>query len=115
MKKVILILLILSLILVVGCSPYGKTQTTEKQVAELSANEITIQDFAFSPQTLEIKVGESVKWANKDSAPHTVDFNDFKSNSLSNGDSFEHTFDAAGEYDYICAIHPSMKGHISVK
>ena len=116
MKKTILILVILSLIFVIGCSPYGQTQKTvdEKQSVS-SSNEIIIKDFAFSPQTLGIKAGASVKWANKDSAQHSVDFNDFKSNQLSNGDSYEHIFDTAGEYDYICSIHPSMKGHISVK
>lgn len=26
-----------------------------------------------------------------------------------------HTFDAAGVYDYICGLHPNMKGSVEVK
>ena len=47
---------------------------------------------------------------------HRVKANDdsFDSEDMGQGDTFEHTFDAAGTFDYICAIHPSMKGTITV-
>jgi plastocyanin len=45
-----------------------------------------------------------------------VDANDdsFVSESLGEGVSFTHTFDAAGTFAYICGIHPSMAGTVVV-
>ena len=30
------------------------------------------------------------------------------------GDTFEHTFEEAGEFPYYCAVHPNMIGTVSV-
>ena len=57
-----------------------------------------------------------MKWTNDDSATHRIKSGDgsFDSKDLKNGDSFEHTFDTAGSFAYVCGIHPSMKGTITV-
>ncbi len=34
--------------------------------------EVTIQGFAFNPSSITISPGDTVKWTNMDSAPHTV-------------------------------------------
>src|ERR671922_2189354 len=41
-------------------------ETTTKQ------NRIEIKDFAFNPQTLTVKSGETITWINRDEEPHTV-------------------------------------------
>src|SRR4051812_37207134 len=48
-------------------------------------NAVTIQNFAFSPATLTIKVGDKVTWTNQDSAPHsaTADDNSFDTGVIS--------------------------------
>jgi plastocyanin len=47
---------------------------------------------------------------------HTVTANDlgFNSGALRIQSSFRHTFEEAGEYDYFCAIHASMRGTVIV-
>ncbi|MEI8060664.1 MAG: plastocyanin/azurin family copper-binding protein, partial [Ferruginibacter sp.] len=83
-----------------------------------SSNEILIQNFAFSPSTLTIKVGDSVTWKNQDSASHTIvsdSGSEISSSSLSNGGIYTHTFSIAGTYNYHCSIHPSMKGKVVVQ
>ncbi|RME88605.1 MAG: hypothetical protein D6770_06610, partial [Anaerolineae bacterium] len=77
---------------------------------------VTIQNFAFSPSSLEIKVGTTVTWTNMDSAPHTVTADDgsFDSGTLRNGDSFSFTFNEAGTFAYHCSIHPYMTASITV-
>jgi plastocyanin len=52
-----------------------------------------------------------------DSPDHTVTADDdsFDSGTLSNGDTFEQTFDEAGEFAYHCEIHSSMTGTITVE
>lgn len=77
---------------------------------------VTIAGFAFSPSTLEVKVGATVTWTNNDNMTHTVvaDDGSFKSDALDQGASFSFTFDKAGSYAYHCGIHSSMKATITV-
>ena len=95
-------------------SESSATTTTETQTSVIG-NKVVIENFTFNPSELQIKVGETVTWTNMDSAPHTVNSDLFNSDTLNNGDSFSFTFDKAGTYDYICGIHPAMKGKIVVK
>jgi plastocyanin len=77
---------------------------------------VQIANFAFSPSTLEVKVGTTVTWTNADSAPHTVTSDDgsFASNDLNQGASFSFTFTTAGTYAYHCGVHPGMKATVTV-
>ena len=79
--------------------------------------EVEIRDFAFAPATRRVNVGAVVRWVNDDASPHTATANDgeFDSGNMNNGDTFEWTFVAAGEHDYICEYHPSMTGTIIVE
>ena len=88
----------------------------EARTGGRGAGAVTIKDFAFDPGDLTVAKGTTVTWKNDDSATHRIKSGDgsFDSEDLKNGDSFEHTFDTAGTFDYICGIHPSMKGKITV-
>lgn len=78
-------------------------------------NRIIIENFAFNPAEVKIKVGDKVVWTNKDSVPHRIEIaGDIKSPNLSKNNTFEFTFTKAGEFSYICGIHPSMKGRVVV-
>ena len=78
--------------------------------------DVSIANFAFSPDKLTVKVGTTVKWTNQDSATHnvTAEDNSFKSGDLNQGDSFSFTFTTAGTYAYRCGFHASMKATITV-
>ena len=82
-----------------------------------STETVAIRDFAFSPGNLQVPVGATVTWTNGDSAPHNATARDgnWKTDTLSDGGSNTLTFSRAGEYDYYCTIHPSMKAHLSVR
>ena len=69
--------------------------------------EVELEDFQFVPKELTVKVGTTVKFANKDTAEHTVtsDTNLFDSGFLAKGDTFSFTFTQPGEYPYYCAPH----------
>jgi len=80
---------------------------------------ITIQNFAFNPQTITVKVGSTITWTDKDSIGHTVTSltgpTSFNSGILSApGGTFKFTFTKAGTYTYHCMVHPSMTGTITV-
>jgi plastocyanin len=89
------------------------------QVAAAETNAVTIDDFAFSPQTITVPAGTTVTWTNKDDEPHTVtsaaDPKLFKSAALDTDDKFSFTFTKPGTYQYFCAIHPHMTGIVVVK
>ncbi|MEK6864271.1 MAG: cupredoxin family copper-binding protein [Nanoarchaeota archaeon] len=115
-KSVILVIAIISL-LVAGCSQPIKSTAPDASVAKEKAagNVVTISGFAFDPAEIKVNAGSSVTWINEDSAPHTIKFDAFESEKLNSGDKYEHTFAAAGEYAYVCSIHPSMKGKVIVQ
>jgi len=110
-KRNLLFALTLAL-MIVGLSAYSRSAR-----AHADATEIVIQNFAFEPSTLTIKVGEKVTWINRDDEPHTATATDkrFNSKTLENGDRFSTEFNAPGTYKYYCALHPKMTGQIIVK
>jgi plastocyanin len=88
-----------------------------KQKAPTDPGRVAIADFAFAPETSEVKVGTEVTWSNDDPAEHTVTAvdGDFESNNLAQGESFSFRFDQPGNYAYRCLIHPEMKGVVEVR
>ena len=80
--------------------------------------EVVIDNFVFSPSSVAVPVGAIVTWINHDSVPHLIvsaDNHFQKSQMLSPGQSFSHTFTSVGTYRYFCSIHPRMTGKIIVK
>lgn len=94
-------------------TPATTTNTQPTQPEKLNAS-VSIKNFAFNPTPLTVKVGTTVTWTNNDTVPHKIKSSTFNSETLSNGQSYAFTFSAVGEYNYSCAIHPSMLGKIIV-
>jgi len=90
-------------------------EATEEPAGGGEATEVAIKDFTFSPDPVEVKVGDTVKWTNEDAAPHTATADgEFDSKNMGQGGTFEYTAAKAGTFKYICTIHPSMKGTLEV-
>jgi plastocyanin len=77
---------------------------------------VTIPGFLFSPDSVNILVGDTVTWTNTHSVPHTSTSNTaiWNSGTLTQGQSFTHIFSAVGHFPYHCAIHTSMTGVVVV-
>ncbi|WP_342361228.1 cupredoxin family copper-binding protein [Terrarubrum flagellatum] len=77
---------------------------------------VDIDNFSFSPEKLEVKVGSTVIWENRDDIPHNIvaTGKQFKSPVLDTGEVFRFTFTAPGTYDYFCGLHPHMTGSVIV-
>ncbi len=77
------------------------------------------KDKAFTVETINIKVGDKVRFKNEDPFFHNVfslsDTAFFDLGSFPKGEHRDITFDKAGVIDVECAIHPSMKMTINVK
>lgn len=119
-KKIMLMLLSLSLfLLAAGCGP----SASEPQITDNGAGSnggdlklaVTIRDYKFNPEKLEIKKGDTVTWINEDNIIHTATGKTFDSGNLKRGEKFSFTFNDAGVFDYICTPHPFMKASVTVK
>ena len=78
---------------------------------------VEIINFGFSPARIEIKVGDTVKFVNRDEIKHsaTADNKSFNSELLGKDEAKVITFNKQGEFSYFCMPHPGMKGLIIVK
>ena len=90
----------------------------------------TLADKAFSPNPVNIKVGDTVTWVNDDTVFHTVvsgnpsgggETGKVFDSGLSGptalttkGKTFSHTFTEKGEFPYFCQLHPTMIGKVIV-
>jgi plastocyanin len=79
---------------------------------------VVIEGMKFIPDQLTIKKGDTVVWINKDIFAHTVTETKqrFNSNVVNASASWKHAFnEAAGKYEYVCTLHPTMKGVLNIK
>ncbi|NHN40113.1 halocyanin [Halorubellus sp. JP-L1] len=105
--------------------------------------DVGMTDSAFDPETVTVAVGDTVVWKNTSGRSHTVTAYDsglpdgadyFASGGFEDeqaardawkrgaggivsGDTYEHAFDVAGEYEYVCIPHErqAMTGTIVVE
>ena len=82
-----------------------------------AAQQVTIEQFKFTPAALTVPVGTTVTWTNKDGTIHTVTSTTkvFASEGLDQGGSFSYTFTTPGSYPYFCKLHPRMTGTVTVQ
>jgi plastocyanin len=78
--------------------------------------QVEIIETAFEPPLVEIDIGDQITWINLDDEPHTVTGDGgLSSPRLDRGASYSASFDEPGRYDYVCSIHPTMRGSIIVR
>ena len=77
---------------------------------------VTMAGARFTPGTISIHAGGTVRWFNDDAMPHTVTATDrsWDSGNLAPGGSFERRFDHPGSYSYVCLYHAWMSGTVNV-
>jgi plastocyanin len=98
-----------------GSSTTTAAPTTSGAGTPASGTAVAIDNFAFSPAALNVKMGQQVTWTNKQGVAHTVtaDGGAFD-HPMPSGATFSFTFAKAGTFAYHCTIHPFMKGTVVV-
>jgi plastocyanin len=113
MKKLLILMVVFCLSAVMAEAKTARKSATKAKPASTAANKatITITSFQFTPKVLNVAVGTTVVWFNKEGR-HTVqaDKGEFKSDVLTDGKSFEFTFSKAGKYAYHCTYHGESGG-----
>jgi amicyanin len=95
----------------------GYQQSPAQQTAPVTGiTHLTMQNFAYQPATIQVRVGTTVTWTNQDNVPHSVTFQNGMKDSglLAQGQSFSYTFNAPGTYQYYCTVHPYMVATVTV-
>jgi plastocyanin len=103
--------------LLVGSLALAAALTLASGVALAADQAVTIADFAFSPQTVTVTVGDTVTWTNSDQIAHTATAGDgsWDTGDIAQGQSAAITFSTAGTFAYICTPHPTMTGTVVVE
>jgi plastocyanin len=82
------------------------------------AAEVSMESIQFDPAEVTVGAGDTVTWTNDDSVDHDVTADSFssgESGGMAPGDTFEHAFEEAGTFDYVCTVHPGMEGTVVVE
>jgi plastocyanin len=99
---------------------FGLVLYSLSDVAVWAAQEHTVEQVnkTFSPKKLTVKVGDSVKFINKDSFVHNVfslsPVKNFDLGAYGAGGSKTVLFDKPGKVEVECAVHPDMRLEIEV-
>jgi plastocyanin len=79
---------------------------------------VSIRSYRFEPSQIRIRVGDTVRWLNKEKrTSHSVLFSGspgLESERLFPGESWSRRFDAPGRIEYGCGPHPEMSGTIEI-
>jgi plastocyanin len=94
-----------------GSAPGPATDTGGKFV------NVEMKNILFVPARITARVGQTIRWTNKDDVTHTVKAvkgANFSSKGLSKGDTYKAKATKTGTISYVCTIHPNQRGTITV-
>ena len=99
-------------------SPTKHVKATHTPPSPKAGNLVTITSAGYKPDTMQVKVGDTVTWSNNDVAAHTVTSDTagvFDSGSIAQGATFKFTFTQAGTFTYHSTSDSGWKGTITVQ
>ena len=83
---------------------------------------VVIDGMRFVPGDLTVNAGDTVVWINKDPFPHTATSSAtlsiatrFDSKDIAPGRSWKFVATRRGDFPYLCKLHRTMQGKLSVK
>jgi plastocyanin len=129
MRRILPALCVIMALAAVGCGSSNSSSTssgssssgsTSTAAAASSGGGVAIkmQNIAFDPKDVTVKVGQKVTWTNDDSVDHNVSSKSgetIKSDNFGKGGTFSFTPTKAGKISYVCTIHPGMTGTLTVQ
>jgi plastocyanin len=96
-----------------GCG--GGVSVTKPAAATSASTIVEMTDSTFSPRTVDVKVGQTVTFVDKDEIAHTATAEGvFDSGTLRQGATYDFTATKPGSLSYVCVFHPGMTGRINV-
>jgi plastocyanin len=97
-------------------------RTTPRTAPAGAVDRVQIKDFLYVPAAITVPAGTTIAFTNSDSAPHTATSGRsprpdgvFDSGTLAKGERRTVRLTRPGTFAYYCAIHPFMKGTVTVR
>jgi plastocyanin len=100
-----------------GSGTAGGTATDPATASGGDTVQVKMRDILFVPEKVTARVGQTVRWTNADDVAHTVKAEkgaDFESKALKKDGTYKAKLTKTGTIDYVCTIHPSQRGTITV-
>jgi plastocyanin len=110
--------LLLALVAAFGVAACGNDDDAAPEASSSpEAAEVAIEDFEYLPEVLEVAPGTQVTFRNEDDAGHTATAKGaFDTDDIGRGADADVTApEEPGTYEYICSLHPFMKGTLVVR
>jgi plastocyanin len=126
MTRILLALCAVVALAAAGCGSSNSSSTSSGSSSSASTGAaassgggvaIKMQNIAFDPKAVTVKVGQKVTWTNDDSVDHNVTSQSgetIKSDNFGKGGTFSFTPKKAGTIKYVCTIHPGMTATLTV-
>ncbi|OCP16686.1 hypothetical protein BC360_25035 [Ensifer sp. LC163] len=73
---------------------------------------VAIENLAFVPTEVEVRVGETIEWTNNDRFAHTATVKGGWEVTIPPGTKATRVVTANDSVNYYCRFHPNMKGRI---
>lgn len=99
-----------------GCSSSGAQVIQEQQVTAPREHQVEIKDLVFVPATLNVNIGDTITWTNRDLVPHTATATNksWDTGTITKDESKSIVISLGMETDYICIFHPNMVGSMTL-
>ncbi len=128
MRRILLALCAVVALAAAGCGSSNSSSTSSGSSSSASPSTaaasssgggvaIKMQNIAFDPKSVTVKVGQKVTWTNEDTVDHNVTSQSgetIKSDNFGKGATFSFTPTKAGTIKYVCTIHPGMTATLTV-
>lgn len=97
----------------------GQTATVNFSIVNLTPTTVVdALSASFSPSEVTVNRGARVRWVNNSGTLHNVTpsgHSEWALGDLASGSVFEHIFNAAGTFSYLCSLHAGMTGVVRVQ
>jgi plastocyanin len=117
MRAVIpVVVLMIAVVSAASAEPVAPAEATAS-VNSGTTVRVTMRHNRFRPRRVVVRLGQTVRWTNRDSVAHTVASADLKlsSEAIRGGESFSYRPRRRGRFDYYCTIHANQTGVLIVR
>ena len=85
-------------------------------LAGAAEHHVVIDAMKFTPQVVQARPGDTIVWDNRDMFVHNVTAAAAKvsSGDLAPGKTWRYVVRAGTSFDYLCTLHPVMKGRVEI-
>lgn len=79
--------------------------------------EVAMRDNQFAPRRIVVRLGQTVRWTNRDAVAHTVASQQLglASEAIDGGQTFSYRPTRVGRFKYYCTIHAGQTGVLVVR